>query len=155
MLKKQWLLAALATMALAMSSPAALAKKHRISAEEAAFIANSVVQGRVVDVDYERRDGRGYYEVEIRKGGRNYEVYVDAKTGRIIDRYNNDDIEVYPDDNGDVYPHTDDNVRVYPDSNYDPHGYYGYHGKHKHGDGYYRASQRDDEHEDDDCHRAG
>ena len=48
MLKKQWLLAALATMALAMSRPAALAKKHRISAEEAAFIANSVVQGRVV-----------------------------------------------------------------------------------------------------------
>ena len=38
MLKKQWLLAALATMALAMTSPAALAKKHRISAEEAAIM---------------------------------------------------------------------------------------------------------------------
>jgi len=144
MAKKQWLLAAFATTALAMTSPAALAKKHRISAEEAALIANSVVQGRVVDVDYERRDGRGYYEVEIRKGGRDYEVYVDAKTGQIIDRYNNDDIEVYPDDNGDVYPHTDDNVRVYPDSNYDPRVYYGYYGKHGHSDGYYLDRDDDD-----------
>lgn len=146
MLKKQWLLAMLVSTALAATSPAALARKHRISAEEAASIANSVVQGRVVDVDFERRkNGRDYYEVEIRKDGRDYEVHVDAKTGRIIGGQN--DVEVYPDNNGDVYPHTDDSVRIYPDNNhhYDPHGYYGYYGKHGHGDGYY-----DDDDDDDD-----
>jgi len=86
-MKRQWLLTAIAVTGLAMASPAALAKKHRtISEEEAAMIANSAIGGRVVDVDYEKRKhGRSYYEVEIRKDGRTYEVYVDAKTGQLLD----------------------------------------------------------------------
>ena len=103
-MKRQWLLTAIAVTGLAMASPAALAKKHRtISEEEAAMIANSMIGGRVVDVDYEKRKhGRSYYEVEIRKDGRTYEVYVDAKTGQLLDMggerdRDRDEIEVYPD----------------------------------------------------------
>ena len=121
-----------------MASPAALAKKHRtISEEEAAMIANSAIGGRVVDVDYEKRKhGRSYYEVEIRKDGRTYEVYVDAKTGQLLDMggerdRDRDEIEVYPDyHNGDGY---------------DPHGYYGYYGNHGHGEGYYEDNRDDDD----------
>ena len=138
-MKRQWLLTAIAVTGLAMASPAALAKKHRtISEEEAAMIANSMIGGRVVDVDYEKRKhGRSYYEVEIRKDGRKYEVYVDAQTGELIDQdrverdRDDDRIEIYPDYNG--------------GGNYDPHGYYGYYGNHGHGEGYY-----DDDDDDDD-----
>ena len=140
-MKRQWLLTAIAVTGLAMASPAALAKKHRtISEEEAAMIANSMIGGRVVDVDYEhRKHGRSYYEVEIRKDGRTYEVYVDAKTGQLLDMdgerdRDRDDIEIYPD---------------YNDYNngggYDPHGYYGYYGNHGHGEGYYEYDRDDDE----------
>ncbi len=140
-MKKQWLLTAMAVAGLAMASPAALAKKHRtISEDEAAMIANSMIGGRVVDVDYEhRKHGRSYYEVEIRKDGRTYEVYVDAKTGQLLDMdgerdRDRDDIEIYPD---------------YNDYNngggYDPHGYYGYYGNHGHGEGYYEYDRDDDE----------
>ena len=139
-MKKQGLLAAVLIAAMLMTSPAALAKKHRrtISEEEAAMIANSMIQGRVVDVDYEhRKHGRSDYEVESRKDGRKYEVYVDAKTGELIDQdrverdRDDDRIEIYPDYNG--------------GGNYDPHGYYGYYGNHGHGEGYY-----DDDDDDDD-----
>lgn len=139
-MKRQWLLTAIAVTGLAMASPAALAKKHRtISEEEAAMIANSMIGGRVVDVDYEKRKhGRSYYEVEIRKDGRTYEVYVDAKTGQLLDMggerdrdRDRDEIEVYPDyHNGDGY---------------DPHGYYGYYGNHGHGEGYYEDDRDDDD----------
>ena len=128
-MKKQWLLTAMAVAGLAMASPAALAKKHRtISEDEAAMIANSMIGGRVVDVDYEHR-----------KHGRSYEVYVDAKTGQLLDMdgerdRDRDDIEIYPD---------------YNDYNngggYDPHGYYGYYGNHGHGEGYYEDDRDDDD----------
>ena len=144
-MKKQGLLAAVLIAAMLITSPAALAKKQRrtISEDEAAMIANSMIQGQVVDVDFEKRKhGRSYYEVEIRKDGRTYEVYVDAQTGELIDRSSQktrkrdrDQIEVYPD---------------YPDgSHYDPHGYYVYYGKHGHGEGYY-DDDRDDDDDDDD-----
>ena len=45
MLKKQWLLAMLVSTALAATSPAALARKHRISAEEAASIGRAGAGG--------------------------------------------------------------------------------------------------------------
>ena len=133
-MKKQGLLAAVLIAAMLMTSPAVLAKKQRrtISEEEAAMIANSMIQGRVVDVDYEhRKHGRSYYEVEIRKDGHKYEVYVDAKTGELIDQDRVERDRDYPDYNG--------------GGNYDPHGYYGYYGNHGHGEGYY-----DDDDDDDD-----
>ena len=151
MAKKQWLLATLIVTALATASPAALAKKKRISEAEAAAIANSAIGGRVVDVDYEhRKHGHSYYEVEIHKDGREYTVYVDAKTGRLTDP--NGNIEVYP-DNGEsieIYPDANDNIQIYPDSNnnYDPHGYYGYYDRHKNGSGYYKDADDDDDDDD-------
>jgi peptidase propeptide and YPEB domain protein len=146
-MKKQGLLAAMLIAGMLIASPAALAKKRQrtISEDEAARIANSAIQGRVVDVDFEyRKRGRSYYEVEIRKDGETYEVYVDAQNGQLLDMDGDrrrprerDSIEVYP-----------DRIEVYPDrgnGGYDPHGYYGYYGNYGHGEGYY-----DDHDEDDD-----
>lgn len=127
MAKKQWLLTALVATALATAAPAALAKRVRISESEAIEIANSTIGGRVVDVDFEhRKHGRDYYEVEIRKDGHEYIVYVDAQTGRVID--GNGGVEVYPDDGVEVYPDTGESIEINPhnSSHYDPHGYYGY-----------------------------
>ena len=74
--------------------------------------------------------------MEIRKDGRTYEVYVDAKTGQLLDMggerdRDRDEIEVYPD--------------YHNGGGYDPHGYYGYYGNHGHGEGYYEDDRDDDD----------
>lgn len=83
-------------------SPMSFAKaKTGVSAQQAANIAAKKVGGRVTDVDYESRtNGKSYYKVEVRKSnGREYKVYVNAQTGKVIssrvdyddDRYDRDD----------------------------------------------------------------
>ena len=64
------------------------------------------------------------------------EVYVDAKTGQLLDMggerdRDRDEIEVYPD--------------YHNGGGYDPHGYYGYYGNHGHGEGYYEDDRDDDD----------
>ncbi|MDO4879119.1 MAG: PepSY domain-containing protein [Neisseria sp.] len=60
--------------------------KHgrHISREQAKRAALSRVGGRVKDIDFDRDDDRPHYDVEITKNGREYDVKVDARTGRVI-----------------------------------------------------------------------
>lgn len=46
--------------------------------------------GRVVEIEFDREDGRWVYELKvIDAAGRLLEVYVDARTARILDRDDN------------------------------------------------------------------
>lgn len=57
-----------------------------ISVERAIDIAKDRVGGgRVEDVDLDSDDGRRYYEIEIERRGLEYEVKVDARTGRVLE----------------------------------------------------------------------
>ena len=49
------------------------------------------LEGEVVGVEFEREDGRHVYEFEVvTPGGRLVEIYVDAATGRILEREDDD-----------------------------------------------------------------
>ncbi|WP_221443675.1 PepSY domain-containing protein [Paenibacillus sp. JGP012] len=64
---------------------------------QAKEIALKAVEGKVDDVDLERRNGQTFYEVEIdRKGSPDVNVQLDAYTGKILAIVNDDD-----DDNDD------------------------------------------------------
>lgn len=73
------------------SQPQSGSSSPQISYEKAKDIAIAKVGGgtvRGIDLDYE--GGRPVYEIEVRYGSREYEVYVDASTGEIV-RYKMDD----------------------------------------------------------------
>ncbi|MFS0654396.1 PepSY domain-containing protein [Bacillus sp. 179-C3.3 HS] len=55
-----------------------------VSKKQAEKAALKVVKGYVDDVDLERKKGKWVYEVEIKKGGHEYKVFVDAKTGKAL-----------------------------------------------------------------------
>lgn len=57
---------------------------RRISAQKAAAIAERHHHGRAVKVELDRERGRLVYEVDVVAGRREYDVKVDAYTGRII-----------------------------------------------------------------------
>ncbi|MDM5297636.1 PepSY domain-containing protein [Bacillus pumilus] len=59
-------------------------KSEFVSKKQAEKAALKVVKGYVDDVDLEREKGKWVYEVEIQKGGFEYKVYVDAKTGKAL-----------------------------------------------------------------------
>ncbi|MEZ5424966.1 MAG: PepSY domain-containing protein [Pyrinomonadaceae bacterium] len=62
-----------------------LAKKAKISKEEARRIAVERVPGEVLESELEKEKGRLVYEFEIRtENGVIFEVQVDAKTGEIV-----------------------------------------------------------------------
>lgn len=71
--------------------------RHRaraaISKERAVSIAERQVKGgRAIDVDFERDDGRSYYEIDVRGSNkRTYEIKVDASSGKVISRKIDDD----------------------------------------------------------------
>ena len=96
--------AALALSALLLAAPAAAdnasddgyhhykakksGKKSRqrqgfISPDQARRAALARVGGRVKDVDFDYDDGYPHYDVEIIKNGREYDVKVDARSGRV------------------------------------------------------------------------
>ena len=61
------------------------AETRIISANRAANAALRRIRGRVSDVDLTRKNGRQVYEVDIRAAnGRKYEVWVDARSGRVL-----------------------------------------------------------------------
>lgn len=66
------------------------AKKSRytsgryISYAQARRAAVARIGGRVKDIDFDRDDGYPHYDVEIIKHGREYNVKVDARTGRVV-----------------------------------------------------------------------
>ena len=55
-----------------------------ISYAQARRAALSRIGGRVKDIDFDRDDGYPHYDVEIIKRGREYNVKVDARTGRVV-----------------------------------------------------------------------
>lgn len=55
----------------------------RMGAAMAAAL-QSVQGGKVVDIDYEDDDGQQYYEVEVLLEGEEYDVIVNAETGRVV-----------------------------------------------------------------------
>ena len=64
-----------------------------ISKERAVSIAERQVKGgRAIDTDFERDDGRSYYEIDVRGSNkRTYEIKVDANSGKVISRKIDDD----------------------------------------------------------------
>ena len=54
-----------------------------ISPDQARRAALARVGGRVKDVDFDYDDGYPHYDVEIVKNGREYNVKVDARSGRV------------------------------------------------------------------------
>ncbi len=65
---------------------------------QAKEIALKAVEGKVDDVDLERRNGQTFYEVEIdRKGSPDVNVRLDAYTGKILAIVNDDDDDKYDD----------------------------------------------------------
>jgi hypothetical protein len=80
-------------------------EKQFIPAEQAKTIALNEVNGTVEDVEIEKENGYFYYEVEIDKDNIDYDVFIEAYTGKIAhiriendDHINNTD-EVKNDDN--------------------------------------------------------
>ena len=55
-----------------------------ISYAQARRAALARIGGRVKDIDFDRDDGYPHYDVEIIKRGREYNVKVDARTGRVV-----------------------------------------------------------------------
>lgn len=64
---------------------AKLAKKAKITPEQARKIATDRVAGTIVEEELEREDGKLVYSIEIRDANQKiYDVEVDAKTGVIV-----------------------------------------------------------------------
>lgn len=105
-MKKSWLTALLAAFAFASVSAPALAdndwddddddrprktrvvkkaqKQNKISMERAKIIAKSKFKGaRITDADLEQRNGRPHYQVDLKDRHHDYEVWIDANTGKI------------------------------------------------------------------------
>jgi len=74
-------------------------KETLLTAAQAKAAALKAVEGKVDDVDLERRDGQTFYEVEIDRKGNDAVVRLDAYTGKIVAVLNDDD----DDDNDDDY----------------------------------------------------
>lgn len=72
-----------------------------IGIEKAKEAALQKVDGIVESVELEKDDGRTYYEVDIDKGDKDFDIDVDAYTAEIIriDESDDDDDDRYDDDN--------------------------------------------------------
>ena len=67
-------------------------EKEFIPAEQAKTIALNEVNGTVEDVEIEKENGHFYYEVEIDKENVDYDIFIEAYTGKIAYiRVENDD----------------------------------------------------------------
>ncbi len=65
-----------------------------LTVSQAKSIALKAVEGKVDDVDLERRNGQTFYEVEIdRKGNPDVTVRLDAYTGKVLAVVNDDDYD--------------------------------------------------------------
>ncbi len=64
---------------------AKLAKKAKITPEQARKIATDKVAGTIIEEELEREDGKLVYSIEIRDANQKvFDVEVDAKTGAIV-----------------------------------------------------------------------
>ncbi|MEU7984085.1 PepSY domain-containing protein [Streptosporangium canum] len=77
--------ASAASATAAATTAAAPAATADISSRKAVQIARKRVPGgRVTEIEREWEHGHSVWKVELRKGGWEYDVYVSAKSGRII-----------------------------------------------------------------------
>jgi len=79
-----------------------VAPKGSLSVAEVEAIAVKSVGGKVTGIELDRERSGNIYEVEVKSGGVEYDLDIDAKTGKVlrtdIDDYDNDDFD---DDNYD------------------------------------------------------
>jgi uncharacterized membrane protein YkoI len=91
-----------ASAASSASAATSAAAQHPITMEQAVGIAKRKVPGaKVTEVEREREHGRQVWEVELRKGGWEYDIDVDIATGKIVDfdrDYDDDDDDDDDDD---------------------------------------------------------
>ncbi|UNK20571.1 PepSY domain-containing protein [Paenibacillus sp. N3/727] len=84
-------------------SKAETGKSSYISVAQAKKAALKVANGRVDDVDLERKNGKAYYEVEIERAKGDVDVHIDAVSGKVLavlDReIDNDDDDDWDDQN--------------------------------------------------------
>ncbi len=59
-----------------------------IAAKDAGFDPNKLFD---VDIDLEGSMGNPFFEVEFKKGGREYKYYISLATGEILDKYSHFD----------------------------------------------------------------
>ncbi len=88
---KNTLLASLATVmsiasfnAFADSDDWHAMQKSNIDAAQAIVIATDKVNGQAVELDFDEDGGRGYYEIEVYTSNKQYELKVDAESGKIV-----------------------------------------------------------------------
>lgn len=77
-------------------------KQAYITIEQAKTAALKVAEGRVDDVELERKHGKVYYEVEIEKSDNDVDVHIDAVSGKVLAVLDKDT----DDDNDDDRDHT-------------------------------------------------
>lgn len=81
-----------------------------LNASQAKALALKAADGKVDDVDLERRNGQTFYEVEIdRKGTNDVVVRLDAYTGKILAVVNDEDYDDDDDYKGTVTGNTSNN----------------------------------------------
>ncbi|MCP2041753.1 putative membrane protein YkoI [Neisseria sp. HSC-16F19] len=55
-----------------------------VSAAQAVRAATAQVPGRATEVDFEHKNGQSYYTVEVKAGGQEHDIRVDAVSGQVI-----------------------------------------------------------------------
>lgn len=60
-------------------------QRSKINAAQAVVIATDKVGGQAVELDFDEDDGRGYYKIEIYTKNKEYELKVDANSGRVVE----------------------------------------------------------------------
>ena len=67
--------------------------KQMLSIDKVKKIALSEHDGHIEDIELEHDDGHTYYEVEIENGHEDYNLYIDAYTGKVlfVDKDDDDD----------------------------------------------------------------
>ncbi|WP_203362913.1 PepSY domain-containing protein [Bacillus sp. REN10] len=97
MKRKWWTLALTGALALGGMTQTAEAATHKeknaavkITRDQAKKIALKSVKGKVTDVDLENKNNQWAYEVEIRTAKGDKEVSVDAQTGKVVSKKNNE-----------------------------------------------------------------
>jgi len=77
--------------------------KGLLTMEEAEAIALKSVDGDVTKIELDREKSGAIYEIEIKSGGIEYDLDIDAKTGKVVrtDKDDNDDDDFDNDDSDD------------------------------------------------------
>lgn len=60
-------------------------QRSKLNAAQALVVATDKVGGQAVELEFDEDDGRGYYEVKVYTSNKEYELKVDANSGRIVE----------------------------------------------------------------------